>query len=211
MRGIMRKARLIMLVTVSCLIAGPACADDGGWWEWLQSMSGPTLMGFGSNIHLVCLDEKGNSVNPCENWWFRKRPVRFDDIKHEIDFRFGVFWNVDNRVVGPGAVRALKLMTMYHYHVTPKVNIGAGIGFIPFFGGPEVYSRGVVTPISFGLFPFDEGGLWAKSFFVQIEENYLANNISGALLGNPASTFSSGGEWRFTVLAGFDFRRGFQR
>jgi len=208
----MNKLRTLLMVWLCTLVPAAARADDGGWYEWLQKMSGPTLMGFGSDIHLVCIDNDGRAFN-CEKFWgLRRASVDFDRIKHQIDFRFTVFTNVDDRVRQPHTIWALKLMGMYHYRVTPQFDIAAGTGFLPLFGdGVESTSRGVVTPISIGYFPVKNGSALAKSFFARFEESYLTGRLSGADLGNPQSTFSTGGEWRFTVILGFDFRRGLQR
>ena len=207
----MTNVRLLLVVWLCTLVPAAARADDGGWYEWLQKMSGPTLMGFGSDVHLVCIDKDARAFN-CEKFWVGRRNVDFDRIRHQIDFRFTVFTNVDDSVRAPRSIWALKLMGMYHYRITPQFDIAEGIGFLPVFGdGVQSTSRGVVTPISIGYFPFKNGGAWAKSFFGRFEENYLTGRLSGAELGNPQSTFSTGGEWRFTVIVGFDFRRGLQR
>ena len=59
----MTNVRLLLVVWLCTLVPAAARADDGGWYEWLQKMSGPTLMGFGSDIHLVCIDKDARAFN----------------------------------------------------------------------------------------------------------------------------------------------------
>ena len=122
----MTNVRLLLVVWLCTLVPAAARADDGGWYEWLQKMSGPTLMGFGSDIHLVCIDKDARAFN-CEKFWVGRRNVDFDRIRHQIDFRFTVFTNVDDSVRAPRSIWALKLMGMYHYRITPQFDIAAAV------------------------------------------------------------------------------------
>jgi len=194
----MTRLGLSLALCVCALFPAPAAAQDGGWYEWLQKMSGPTLMGFGTEFNLFCLDGSGQAFN-CYSF-FGHPHVDVNRIRHQFDFRFGLLWNTDDRLLDRGAIKATKLMVMYHYRPHPWFDIASGLGFMPIFGGPEVFSRGVVTPLSVAVFPF------GRAIFARFEENYLTNRISAADFGSPAA-FAVGGEWRYTIIAGVDLRR----
>ena len=199
----MTRLRLFLAVCVCAVFSSSAAAQDGGWYEWLQKMSGPTLMGFGTEVNVFCLDPSGQAFN-CYSF-FGHRRVDVNRIKHEFDFRFALLWNTDDRLRDPGSIRATKLMVMYHYRPQPRLDLAAGLGFMPIFGGPEVFSRGVVTPLSVAVFPFDRTSGWRR-IFARFEENYLTSRVSAADFGSTAA-FAVGAEWRYTIIAGVDLRR----
>lgn len=205
--------RLLAVVCICLLSPAAARADDGGWWEWLEKMSGPRMRGIGTDVHLLCLDDTGKAF-ACERLFGGFADDKtFKDIKHQIDFRVGFYWKVGERFsdVGgdTGSIFAWKLMALYHYHVHPQLNVGVGAGYLPVFGKDfDLFSRGIITPVSVVWAPLNKGGVWGRSFYVRAETSYITQGMSGADFNNPTTKFATKGEWNSSFAIGFDFRRG---
>jgi hypothetical protein len=209
----MTRLRLAVLLCVCVLVPAAASADDGGFWDWLQGLSGPELRGFGSDVHLLCLDKDGNRVANCERWWgiprlFRKQfgPLDYGDIKHELDFRFAFYYKVGSRfedVVDGRALHAWKLMENYHYHFNRWVQYGGGIGYIIFGGeGFDGFSRGVLTPFSLEFSPSV-----LKGITLRVERSYITEGLNGQVFGNAQTAYSTSHEWIWSLAIGYDYRR----
>lgn len=204
--------RVLILVSACALIPATARADDGGWWEWLQGLSGPKLMGVGTDVHLFCIHDDG-TIARCEKWFFTSYDTQYEKIKHQFDVRIGFNWKrADERFTDVGgdtrSLRSLKVMAMYYYRVHPQVNLGFGGGVEPFFGdGFSTTSRGIVAPASIVIAPFPSGNRFAKAFYFRLEESYIASGFTAADFGNSISKFVSSGEWNGSIALGFDFRR----
>jgi len=216
----MKRLTLAIMTCVFTLAATAARADDGGWLEWLYRLD-PKFVGIGSDIHLLCLD-KDKKPMKCEEWFLIPRllkhtpispddAVRIDELKHQIDFRFGFFWKYGERfpdVSDTRSIKALKLMVMYNYQADEHIMVGFGMGFMPFFPeGAPAFSRGILTPISVTYGPFTSGNIARKSFILKAESTYITQGLSGADFGNPNTRYANNGEWNFSVSTGFDFRR----
>jgi hypothetical protein len=209
----MTKLRVLILILACALIPATARADDGGWWEWLQGLSGPKLMGAGTEVHVLCLDKDGHPLFCEKLWGILKRDVPFDQIKHQLDFRFSLYWNYGEQLTVANAtntaheIMAAKLMAMYFNRVHPRVSVGAGAGVMPFFGRDfNKFARGIVTPVSVIVTPYKSGGRLRKAFYIRAEESYITQGFSAADFGN-TSTYSVGGSWNGAAGIGFDFRR----
>src|SRR5258708_16348979 len=83
------------------LIPNAARADDGGFWDMLFHWD-TKFSGYGTEIHLVCVDKAHNRIDRCEEWFtkllhigeiFHKDPhsldhgFDFDAITHEVSLR----------------------------------------------------------------------------------------------------------------------------
>jgi hypothetical protein len=208
----MKRLTMLMVVCVFLLMPTAAGADDGGWLDFLYRMD-MKLVGVGTDIHLLCLNKEKNAIR-CEELFkiprlfgFRATdPINFEEIKHEIDFRFGFYWKYGQRfadVPDPpdAAVHAWKLMTMYHYHVNPSLSIGGGSGYMVFYGdGFNLFSRGIITPVSVTVYPW-------KGLTIRPQLSYIMQGLSGANFGDSRTSFSNRGEWNGSIAIGYDFRR----
>ena len=96
---------MFVLVSVCVLVPSVAHANDGGWWDWLWKWDAK-FMGVGSEIHLLCLDDGGDrlaelrAVVQEHRPRHRRKPIQHRlrrAIKHQIDFRFGYYWNHGTR------------------------------------------------------------------------------------------------------------------
>jgi hypothetical protein len=210
----MTKLRMLLLVCACALIPATARADDGGWWEWLQGLSGPKLWGAGTDLHLFCLDKDGHPFR-CEEL-FRKFPMTrsYEDIRHQFDVAISVYGNygmplTDATTTGKeSTIWALKVMGLYQVRVHPMVNVGAGAGVMPFFSADfPTFSRMVVSPVRVRVTPFKTGGPWKKGFYLHSEVTYFTKGFTGADFGNAASKLATDHETIPTAGFGWDFRR----
>jgi hypothetical protein len=187
-----------------------ALAADGGWIEWLEKMSGPKLWGVGTEFHLFCIDTQRKLVN-CERFFgFKRTDVPFADIKQQLDFRVALYWKYGDRFSDDPTdlrgVQALKLMAMYRYTQSDWLELGFGGGYMPFFGeGFDLFSRGIITPISITIAPIRSGPL--DGLTIRAEDSYITNGFSGATFGNTVTRYSTGGEWNTSLAIGYEFRR----
>jgi len=205
----MTRLRLVLLIWVGVLVPGAASAQDGGWIDWLEKLSGPKLWGIGTDVSPLCLNDQGQPVH-CEKWaGLSREPIDLSRVKHEFSFRVAFYSKYGTRfsdVTDDRSIHAWKLMGMYHYYVTPSVHLGGGLGYMIFYGdGFDLFSRGILTPLSLLVYPVQSGS--ARGLFIRAEESYITQGLSGAIFGNPASAFSTTFEWNFSVGAGYDFRR----
>lgn len=238
----MKRLTVLTLVCLFALVPTRARADDGGWWDWLWSWD-PKFVGASSEIHLLCLDDNGRKIFGCEELYTRLwdsllgkpivhhfsvtgdpgapqlPPIQFEDIRHEIDFRFGYHHNFGDRYHTPettgearetlsaqGSINVLKLMGMYHYRFNEYVAVGGGLGFLTIYGeGFSVFSRGILTPVSFLVYPLPH---W-KAFALRPEVNYIPQGFKAADFGdNPTKfSYSNTNEWNLSIAVGFDLRR----
>ena len=216
----MKRVAMFVLVCACLLVPLEARANDGGWWDWLWKWD-PKFYGFGSEIHLLCLDQSGNRLRGCEQWFknvgrliIGKRNeiqhlVSADVIKHQIDFRFGYYRNYDARYDAPdppsdGTINALKLMVMYNYHVTPHVALIGGMGYLPVWGdrfphNPE--SRGIMSA---GLLFHVPKVEWLT---VRPELGWIPGGFTGADFGDPGVSYAKENIVNFSIGIGFDLRR----
>jgi hypothetical protein len=209
----MTKLRVLMFVCVCALLPATAGADDGGWWEWLQGMSGPKLWGAGTDVHLFCLDKDGHRFR-CETLFglFQQDNRSFDQIRHQMDLRISVYGNhgapfEDVTAAETPSIHAFKVGGMYYYRPHQQFSVGGGAGYLAFVGGTfPLISRATVTPISFIVSPFTGGGRVGKAFFVRLEESYITKGFTAADF-NFNSTYSADSEWNRGFSIGFDFRR----
>ena len=211
----MTKLRVLVLACACMLLPATARADDGGWWEWLQGLSGPKLHGPGTDLHLFCLDRAGQPFR-CERLFGLLTAGRpYDEIKHQFDIRLSLYGNYGAQFTDAGAtntpheILAAKVMAMYYNRVHPMVSVGAGAGVMPFFGSDfDKFARGIVTPVSVIVTPFGSGGRLKKAFYFRVEESYIAKGFTAATdFNNATSKYSVGGEWNTSAGIGFDFRR----
>jgi hypothetical protein len=187
----MTKLRVLLLVCVCALLPTAARADDGGFLEWLEKMSGPKLVGIGTDFHLFCLDKENKAVN-CERFFgFKSMPVPMEEIKHQLDVRVALYWKYGER---------------FSDFATNWLEVGFGAGYMPFFGdGFDLFSRGIITPMSITIVPINYKALKGLTF--RADNSYLTGGINGANFGNAVTKYSTGGEWNTSVSIGYDVRR----
>jgi hypothetical protein len=124
----MKRLARAAVVCLCALMLAPAKAraDDGGWWDNFWKFD-TRFRGWGSEIHLLCLDAERKRVIGCEEKFvnigrlFAGRPVEhdfkvrkgpkkavetpddftqlasFSPIKHELDFRFSYHQSIGTR------------------------------------------------------------------------------------------------------------------
>jgi hypothetical protein len=133
----------------------------------------------------------------------------FDPIKHEVDFRFGYFHNVGDRYDPPdpptgGSINIYKLMGIYRYHLTDRVAVDGGLGFLWFQGDRfTAFSRGILTA-GFIIVPI---GGW-RWFEVLPAFNYMPGGFTAADFGDPPGfVFNHPTEKNVSIAIGFDLRR----
>ena len=217
----MKRLTVAALVCVCALVPRAARADNGGWLDWLYSLD-PKLVGYGTEFRL-CFD-KMNQVKNCESWFQIPRALgknlvvlSRDETRHELDFRVAYYHSIGDRFSDDagdkGSINALKLMAIYYYHADKHVSVGFGFGLMPFFGTArdgetkfELFTRGIVTPISVIYAPFSGGS--KNIFYLRAEANYHTTGFSGADFGNTITRFATnGGDWNVAIGTGLDWRR----
>lgn len=214
----MKRLKLLLLICVCAFVPAQARGDDGWWLEWLWKMD-PKLVGFGSAVHL-CVD-RDNKIMDCEEWWgihqlFDPNHKKFEDIKDQIDFRFGFYWKYGQRFDTASGnaldlpdlrqIQAYKLGGEYHRSLNPYFALGGGAAFVHFMGdGFDSFPGGVAT-VSAIWAPFKSGV--KKVIIIRPEAGYLFTNLTASRFGNTVSTYSNGGgEPTYSISFGFDVRR----
>jgi hypothetical protein len=206
----MTKLRVLLLVCACALLPSSARADDGGFWEWLEKMSGPKLQGIGTDFHFFCINSENRAVN-CERFFgLKTMSETMENIKHQLDFRLAFYWKYGDRFsddpTDTRRIQAAKLMAFYRYFATNWLELGFGAGYMPFFGdGFEIFSRGIITPMSVTVAPFSYKALKGLTF--RAENSYITNGFTGGDFGNSVTKFATGGEWNTSVSIGYDVRR----
>lgn len=210
--------RVVRFVFVGMCLVAPASAyaNDGGWWDWLWKWDAK-FMGVNGEIHLLCLDAAGNRLARCEQWFKNVgravigRPAQHfvapELIKHQIDFRFGYYWNHGPRYDEPdppadGKLRALKLMATYTYHANRFVALTAGSGYLPVWGDRfDGESRGI---LSTGMLFHIPKAQWLT---VRPELSLIPGGFTGADFGDPDVSYAKENIVNFSVGIGIDLRR----
>ncbi len=221
----MKKIAFLLMAFVCILTPSVARADDGGILDMLFHWD-PKFIGVGTEFHVVCLNESGERVKGCEEWFrgfkhlfhptMNIHAFDFNEIKHELNFRVSYLRSYGERVSSPAptdpkqsdtrGINAWKLIGFYSYHVNRHVELGAGAGAIPIYGEDvPLFWRGIATPFSLVWAPGGTGP-WGI-LTLRAEESYITNTITGDNLGHPLSAFANDGEWNFSATVGFDLRR----
>jgi hypothetical protein len=201
---------VLLVVSVCALLPASARADDGGFWEWLQGMSGPKMQGFGTDFHFFCVNDQNVLVN-CERFFgLKTMNESMEKIKHQFDLRVALYWKYGDRFgddpTDTRRIQAAKLMAFYRYFATNWLEVGFGAGYMPFFGdGFELFSRGIITPMSVTVAPFSYKALKGLTF--RADNSYITNGLSGAVFGNTVTKYSTDGEWNTSFSIGYDVRR----
>jgi len=228
----MKRLAMLLLVCTCTLVPAHARANDGGWYDWLFKWDAK-LMGVSTDIHLVCLDKDLNQIYGCEEW-FRNfvrlgniehkmrvldatsnaavRIESFTQIKHEFDLRVGYLRNFGARYDTDksggaeikGAINAVKLIAIYHYHAHENLAVGGGAGYLPVWG--ERF--GTLSRLILTVDAVYRPSRRVKAFLVRPEFNFIPQGFTAAEFGDAAtSSFSNKPEWNFAVAFGFDLRR----
>ena len=211
----MKRLAMFVLVCACLLVPTEARANDGGWWDWLWKWDAK-FMGVGSEIHLLCLDATGNKLPKCEQWFKNIGRVitgaaiqgpDADTVRHQIDFRFGYYWNHGARYSPPdppteGKLRALKLMAVYNYHVHRNVALTGGLGYLPVWGDRfDLESRGIMSAGVLFHVPKAE---WLT---LRPELSMIPGGFTGADFGDPGVSYAKENIVNFSVAIGIDVRR----
>ena len=212
----MKRVVMLVFVCVCLIVPGTASANDGGWWDWLWKWDAK-FMGVNGEIHLLCLDASGNRLARCEQWFknvgramIGRQAQHFvppEAIKHQIDFRFGYYWNHGPRYDEPdppmeGKLRALKLMATYTYHVNRYAAFTAGSGYLPMWGDRfDGESRGI---LSTGMLFHMPKAQWLT---VRPELSVIPGGFTGADFGDPGVSYAKENIVNFSVGIGIDLRR----
>ena len=213
----MKRLATLALVCVCLLAPATARADDGGWLDWLFRLD-PKFVGVATDIHLRCLDRNNNTI-PCEEFYKlrqllggRREAIEFRKIQHEFNLRVAYYHTYGDLFDAntSDSANAIKIMGFYAYHPDDHITVGAGAGFLPFFGGDTIETRwsGIVTPMSVRYAPRRDGIL-GKAFFVHGEASWIADPPTIDLFANSASRAPAAhrGEWNASIGIGFDFRQ----
>src|SRR5262245_13739529 len=232
----MKRLAILLLVCTSLLIPAQARANDGGWYDWLFKWDAK-LMGVSTDIHLACLDKDRNVIYGCEEWFKNfvrlgniehkmtvldatNRGVAvplesFNQIKHEFDLHVGYLRNYgpryDTEKSGgeeiKGAINAVKLIAIYHYHVGENGNlaIGGGTGYLPVWGERFGTLSRVILTIDAIYRPSGR----AKAFLIRPAFNFIPQGFDAAEFGDDPTKVSHSRkpEWNFAIGFGFDLRR----
>lgn len=214
----MKRVMTLVFVAACLIIPTTASANDGGWWDWLWKWDAK-FMGVNSEIHLLCLDASRNRLPGCEHWFknvgrgiIGKRPAgafNSAQIKHQIDFRFGYYWNHGPRYAPPyppteGNLRALKLMATYTYHLNGHVALNGGVGYLPVWGDRfDVESRAILAAGLLLHMPIEK----LRWLTVRPELSLIPGGFTGADFGDPSVTYAKDRIVNFSVGIGVDLGR----
>ena len=227
----MKKRLAVALASCLCLLApASAFADDGGWLDWLFRMD-PKFIGVASDFHLLCLNESGQAMKNCEEYFGLRhllgaelpedQRLRFPELRHEINLRLAYYrTHGDLYDANPAQdANAIKVLLLYAYHPDTHFVISIGAGVMPFYGADLKETRwsGVFTPISLRYYPAFGGcdrpqvpAAWCglgKGFFVQGESSWITRVPTPDLFKGQSGPTVAQGEWNTSLAFGWDFRR----
>jgi hypothetical protein len=229
----MKRLAILFLVCTSVLVPARARANDGGWYDWLFKWDAK-LMGVSTDIHLACLNQNGDVIYGCEEWFrnfIRLNKIEhtmrvldptkavavkvegFSEIKHEFDLRVGYLRNYGARYDTDksggeeikGAINAVKLIAIYHNHLTEDVAVGGGVGYMPVWGERFGTLSRVILTVDAVIRPSRR----VKAFLVRPEFNFIPQGFDAAEFGDDPTkvSYSRKPEWNFAIGFGFDLRR----
>ena len=210
--------RLILAVMFVCALAPSAArADDGGWWDFIYGLD-PKLVGWGTDIHLLCIGKDSKRIDTCEEWWgLRRKFNNYANLGHEFDFRvafyreYGQSYDTSNA----NSIKAWKFMGMYYYHPDTHITVGLGGGIMPFYGKSsdglafDTFTRGVLTPLSVTYAPATlSNPHWLiRTFYLRGDSTFYPEGFSPGDFDKRLPKTETKGEWSFSLASGFDFRR----
>jgi hypothetical protein len=230
----MKKIAFVIVVCACILTPAAARADDGGFWDMLFHWD-TKFFGYGTEFHLVCRTASNKRVENCEEQfrnfrlrYFRRpsttphfftvyengeaRAVRFEEIKHELNFRVSYMHSYGQRI--PDAklapddplrndtrkIHAVRALALYTFRANKWLDLAAGGGIVPLFGDDVhrvwrgVFSGGLVFALA--------GGWYART-----DLSYYTNTITGADFGHPTSSMVIKPKPNASFTIGVDLRR----
>jgi len=204
-----------------------ARAEDGGWIEWLEKMSGPgPFWGFGGYARVYCVNKDHEGV------WFCWRPqenARPEHERHILEIGAGYFKTFDGKprfYDTPNDTRRIQMVRLegrYYYRFHKALDAGVGFGMRRYSGDDNSgdftpFTRWNVTPASIVFVPLalaqrDDQPInpWLRLVKLHLEETYIGG-ISGADFKS-ASNYKTKGEFLGSLAVEFDllvFLKGYQ-
>ena len=208
----MRKMRFCVLAVVLALWPAAARAQDGGFWDFLESFSGPgPAKGFTLTGRLLCIDQQKTVYWACFNdakqdlKWILRLETTLPYMTTDDHPRFSDTPN-DKR-----PVHIYKFGGTMYYRFHPMLDMGAGLGVYMFSGeGVTQPSRLTATPLSLVFTPFGwvrsspTATKWGRLLRVNFSETYVMTGISPDKFSS-ISSYVKGGEFVNNVSLGVDF------
>src|SRR5262245_8342921 len=219
----MRTLRLLVLFSVCLATPAVAGAEDGGWIEWLEKMSGPgPYWGAGAFVRLACWNTKNQGAYFCyrnpETYRTddgkardptHENAARPKDERHILALGVGFFKTFDGKprfADTPDDTRRVRLFQLeprYYYRFHEVLDAGVGIS-IRRFSGEETGDftplwRVGVTPASI-VFPpgaigtGDNDNPWRRFIKLHLDETWIPA-LSAQKDFNSKSTYATDGEF----------------
>jgi hypothetical protein len=196
------RIRTAILLCACLLCPAAARAQDGGFLEWLQKMSGPgPFKGYGAFVRVYCVDKDDHGA------WFCFGPAdsedRAGDERHI--FALGVSWlksfkdeprffDVQNTAVDPHAfdqISVWRFEPRYYYRFHRALDAGVGFGARRYSGeGFSSFTQWSITPASIVFTPggapsSSESHRWWRLVKLHLDESWI-DHISAKDFGSPS-------------------------
>ena len=224
-RSLMMRIRTLMLLGAFALWPSVASAQ-WGWLEFLEELSGPgPFKGYTVGLRLVCTraDDRGTLSTSAWGLCLSDNDPRFRQL---VELRGAYLWTgegdrprFEDAPADKRAVKAFRLESTAAVRLSPMLDIGAGVGFVRFWGEgfdplwrPSLIPISVTfTPFAIGVNPNAAGSALKRAFKIRLEEKYFPIGFTGADFGHPESSYTTDGDWVFSaglvVDVGFLFDR----
>jgi len=196
-----------------------ARADDGGWIEWLEKMSGPgPFWGAGGYVRFYCIDKDNRGAAFCWRNPAKYPNARPRDERHIFEFGAGYFKTFDGKARfldtpdDTRTIHVLRIEPRYYYRVHQAFDVGVGVG-LRRYSGEETgdfapFTRWSVTPASLVFVPGalgtgDTDSPWRRLVKLHLEESWIGG-ISAARDFKGVSKYETDGELLSSVSIEFD-------
>ena len=196
--------RTIVLLALFALCPRVAHAQ-WGWWEFLETLSGPELRGRSIGYRLLCTTQDPAGAYAVDWTCWSDRDPR---IRQLIDVHAGR-WTSGGRPLfadTPGDTREVvgwSFGSGLMVRLSPVLDAGMGARAVRFSGdGFGTFWRAMLTPaavsftpLAIGPPPATRAEAWRRVLKIRYDQHYFPRGFTGADFGNPATAFSTRSEW----------------
>lgn len=202
-----RLLRLVVAVVLMLTLQPAAAHAHGGWWEWLESLSGPGPFRpvVGGKIDVGCRYDRSSTVEG--TWVWLKPCFESDDTRRaRLATAVKVFWSrtgetgngLDYQAGAPANRRVSLFATelVFRGHVSNAFEVGPGIGFMSLSGDimPKTKRVPYLVLADATLRPFALAPAWSHERAAQIlgiswSAKYFLTKLEAADFGSTVDPF----------------------
>jgi hypothetical protein len=229
----MKNIVFLLMVCVCILTPAAARADDGGFWDMLWHWD-LKFSGYGTDFHVLCLDESGQRVSGCEEWFknlkhlFHPRESvhtftsgsaatarvfnSLTEIRHEFDFRFSYLHSYgkrfDDESLAAGDPNKDDDRRIHAFRLMGlyyyRINDRLDVGG----GGGFIPVFGEdVTTVWRPIGTLSQVVWVGSMFYIRFDEGYVGRTVTGFGHDHKTLVFTAPPEKNLMATVGFDLRK----